>query len=87
MPKLTKEQLRLRKIFAGPMDIINQAIRVTIKTKDAFYFNDFLKLYTSAKKFLKEKGYLKRATKGRHKGRLVICKGWATVPLDLWSKK
>ncbi len=86
MPKLTKEQLRLRKVFADPMDYINQAIRITIKTKDAYYFNDFLKLYTSSKNFLEKKGYLKRATKGKHKGHLVVIKGWHARPLDLWTR-
>ena len=82
-----EKQLRIRKIFADPMDFINQAIRVTIKTNNAYYFKEFLALYRAACRFLTEEGYLKRATKGKYKGRRVVCKGWHARPLDLWSKQ
>ena len=82
-----KKQLKIKKIFADPMDIINQAIRVTIRTNDAPYFNEFCALKAAASRFLRKAGYLKIAKEGKHKGHVVICKGWPTVPLDLWSRK
>ncbi len=87
MAKLTKKPLEARKFYADPMDFINQAIRVSIEVGYTTFLDEFLALYDVSCKFLEKEGYLRKATKGKYKGKLVACRGWPLAPLDLWSKK